>query len=91
MIENLNNGSFDCGDLNGIMINGAKVSVDNSEEVKLTITDGELEISELANSANVSNIDGKVNFVTKESGEFFIGKDNFKVTGDDSVKFAADL
>ena len=89
-IENLNNGSFTCGNFEGVMINGVKVSVDNSEEVKLTITDGELEISELMNSANVSNSGGKVNYVTKESGEFFIGEDNFKVTGDDSVTFAAD-
>ena len=89
-IENLNNGSFTCDDLNGITINGAKVSVDNSDEIKATVTDGELEISELANSANVSNSGGKVNYVTKESGEFFIGEGNFKVTGDDSVTFATD-
>ena len=89
-IENLQNGSFACDNLDGVTINGVKVSVDNSDEITLTVIDGELEISGLANGANVSNSGGKVNFVTKESGEFFIGEDNFKVTGDDSVTFAAD-
>ena len=89
-IENLSNGSFTCDELNSIAINGAKLNADNSEELKVAVKSGKLEVSNLANNALVSNSGDKVNFVTKESGEFFIGEDDFKVTGDDSVTFAAD-
>ena len=88
-IENLQNGTFTSSELDDLTINGAEIFAANAEEIKATVTDGGLKISELANSANVSNSGGKVNFVTKESGEFFIGEDNFKVTGDNSVTFEA--
>ena len=43
-IENLANGTFTSGDVNGLTINGEKISVDNSQEV--TITDGALKTAE---------------------------------------------
>ncbi len=89
-IENLQNGSFTCGDLNNMTINGAKISVDNSDEITLTVTDGALKVTGLANAVTAQNSGEKVKFVTKESGEFFIGEDDFKVTGADSVTFSAD-
>ena len=89
-LDNLNSGSFTCGELNGLTINGAEISVANAEEVTATITDGALTINGLKDSASVFNSGGQVYFVTGESGEFFIGEDEFKVTGDSSVTFAAD-
>ncbi len=71
-IENLQNGSFTCDSLDGITINGSKVSVDNSDEITVTITDGESKITGLMNGANISNTDGKIKFVTDESGEYFV-------------------
>ncbi|MBR0060958.1 MAG: hypothetical protein IJP68_05705, partial [Selenomonadaceae bacterium] len=72
-IDNLNNASFISDDLSGLTINGAEISVANAEEVTATINDGALTINGLKDSANVENSGDKVNFVTKESGEFFIG------------------
>ena len=83
-IENLQNGSFTCGNLNGITINGAKVSVDNSDEITLMVTDGELKITGLANGANVFSSDEKVKFVTAESGEFFVNGTTLNAKADDT-------
>ena len=89
-LENLQNASFISDELSGLTINGAEISVANAEEVTATIIDGALTINGLKDSANVANSGEKVNFVTKESGEFFIGEDDFKVTGNNSITFAAD-
>ncbi|MBR0060165.1 MAG: hypothetical protein IJP68_01670, partial [Selenomonadaceae bacterium] len=89
-LENLQNGSFICDELGGLTINGAEISVANAEEVTATITDGALTISGLKDSAIVENSGAAVNYTVAESGEFFIGEDEFRVTGDNSVTFAAD-
>ena len=89
-IKNLKDGSFTCDDLSGMTINDAKIFVANSEKVNVVAKDGKLEVTKLANGANVVSSGEKINFVTKTSGDFFIGEDNFKVTGDESVTFSVD-
>ena len=89
-LENLNNGSFTCGDFEGVMINGAKISVANAEEVTATITDGALTIGGLKDSAIVKNSGEAVNYTVEESGEFLIGETEFKLTGDNSLSFTTD-
>ena len=44
----------------------------------------------MKDSAIVENSGAAVNYTVAESGEFFIGEDEFRVTGDNSVTFAAD-
>ena len=89
-LDNLQNASFISNDLSGLTINGAEISVANAEEVTATITDGALTINGLMDSAIVENSGEKVNFVIKESGDFSIGEDDFKVTGDNSLTFTTD-
>ncbi|MBR0062075.1 MAG: hypothetical protein IJP68_11415, partial [Selenomonadaceae bacterium] len=86
-IENLQNGSFTCSDFEGVMINGAKISVANSEEVTATITDGALTIGGLKDSAIVSNTGEAVNYTVVESGDFLIGENEFTLMSDNSLTF----
>ena len=89
-LENLKNGSFTCDDLDGLKINGANISVINSEDFTATITDGALTIGGLKDSAIVENAGAAVTYTVEGSGDFLIGETEFKLTGDSSLTFKTD-
>ena len=89
-LDNLQNATFTCGELQSVKINGATLSVTNSEDFKATISDGALAIDGLKDSAIVENTGAAVSYTVEESGEFLIGETEFKLTGDNSLTFKTD-
>ena len=89
-LENLQDGSFTCGDLSGLTINGATISVANSKDFTAPIIAGELNLRGLKDSAIVENSGAAVNYTVEESGDFLIGETEFKLTGDTPLTFTTD-